>query len=137
MKSARRRLVQDIRALERRLRRDWSKEAPPLSEELRVYRQSWLSTLSGPTRAASALELNLALETGDPLLVGDYHALRRARSGLRNLVKELPRDRLPGLLLELLPHDITVRAKDAIQRTDLRLVDGRPVAEAYGPSLRL
>jgi len=126
-----------MRALEQRLRRDWSKEAPPLSEELRLYRQDWLSTLSGPTRPASTGELSEALSTGDPLLVGDYHPLRRARSGLRNLVEELPRDRPPGLLLELLPKQVTVSAEDALRRPDLRLVDGRPVAQAFGPSLRL
>ncbi len=137
MASARKRLLQDLHDLEERLRSEWSREAPPLSEELQRYRQDWVQTLlAGPPRQASESDLQRALRGADPLLVGDYHALRRSRHGLRELVQSLPEDQQPGLLLELLPREVTVPAAAALRAPDLRLVDGRPLGQAFRASLQ-
>lgn len=136
MGGTRRSLLRDFRALERRLRQDWARDLPPLSAELRRYRADWLATLSGPTRTATEAELTAALGTGDPVLVGDFHALRRASLHLGGLVEAMPAGKPAGLLLELLPRAVTVKAAEALRNRELRLVDGRTLAEVYGPSLR-
>jgi hypothetical protein len=134
--SPRSRLLQDLNALERRLRREWAQETPPLSAELRRYRQDWVRTLvHGKPRRASEHELHDAVRAGDPLVVGDHHALHRSRHGLGDLVRDFPAEAPAGLLLELLPRGLTVDARAALRRGDLRLVDGRPLAEAYRSAL--
>ncbi|RMH03940.1 MAG: hypothetical protein D6702_04515, partial [Planctomycetota bacterium] len=135
MEPGRRRLLEDLRELERRLRREWSEAVPPLSPELERYRRAWLRTLAGPVRRASARELRRAVRGGQPLLVGDHHALPRSRQGLDRLVRDLGRGAAPGLLLELLPAEVDLAAAEALVAGGPRLVDGRSLAEAYRPVL--
>ena len=128
-------LLQRLGNLEQRLRRDWASEAPPVPRALAPYRQAWLETLSCPTRSATLEELTQAISRGRPTVVGDFHPLRRARRSLSSLLRKLPSDGRPGLLLELLPAEIVVPARDALN-LDVQLVDGRSLRSAFRNTLR-
>ncbi len=128
--------MRGFRELEKRLCRSWSRASPSLSPALTRYRKAWLDTLSAPSRTASEGELVAALGESDPILLGDYHSLLRARRGLGTLIRGFPRSRTPGILLELLSAEILVSAQRALEDASLRLIDGQSVAESHRFALR-
>jgi len=130
------RLIQDIRRLEERLRCHWARQAPPLSHHLRGYRQDWLKTFEVPMREATASELTSALLAADPVLVGDFHSLRRPRRSLGTLVRNMPEGESPALLLELLPAHFQATAKEVLNDPKYQLVNGRPARDVYESPLR-
>ncbi|MDP6850130.1 MAG: hypothetical protein QF524_04230, partial [Planctomycetota bacterium] len=136
MQSPSRRLIQDIRQLEESLRSYWSEQTPPLSRQLRGYRRDWLRTFEAPLKAATASELTQALLAADPVLVGDFHSLRRPRRSLGTLVRNMPAGESPAILLELLPAHFQGTAKEVLNNSRFRLVNGMPAGEVYENTLR-
>ena len=128
-------LEQGLKRLELRLRHDWAEDAPPLSPELNSYRNEWLRTLNAPNRTASANEVRTALLKANPVLVGDFHTMRRPRHSLTWILRQVPEHTQPGLLLELMPQCAAIPAAEILNNNNYKLVDGRQVNQVYQSSL--
>ena len=116
--------------LERRLRSDWAQDVPT-PPGLKHYKRAWLDTLKSPLAASNGQKLSAAIRPGHPTLVGDFHSLRRARHALAKIIREFPEDQSPALLLELLPAGRVWNAEELLERSGVRLVDGRSAAMVY------
>ena len=130
----------DLRAelsrFERRLRDAWSMEVPCVPQHLQAYRQEWLNTLEQPSTEATSEEMYRAIRKADLILVSDFHPLRRSRTGLAEIIRQLPDDRGIILGLELLPHGTTLTVGEALRSADIQLVTGQTLLEAYAPALQ-
>lgn len=129
-------LQEDLRKLERRLRRRWSGAFGGAPDGLKAYRASWLASFQGGYQRCDRQQMWRHLAQGSPLLVSDFHPLRRSTRMLEFLLAELPMQQPPCLVLELLPHQAPIRVRDLLgQNThadnDLQLMDGRSLLEVY------
>jgi len=127
---------QSLRRLEKSLRHDWAQEAPPLTDALRAYRKAWELTLSGESQPTTKKEVLRTFRNRNPILVGDFHTLRRARRSLGGLIQQTPRDHPIGLILELWRHPKPLKAQEVLESEEFILMDGRPVRVVYESALR-
>ncbi|MDA0666268.1 MAG: hypothetical protein O3A95_01650 [Planctomycetota bacterium] len=136
MAAKRNNLLAEISRFERRLRDAWSMEVPCTPKHLQSYRQAWLDTLAQPNKEATLEEMHRAIRRSNLTLVSDFHPLRRSRTGLAELIRQLPDDKAIVLGLELLPRGITLTVGEALRAKDLRLITGQSLQEAYAPVLQ-
>ncbi len=94
-----------------------------------------MRTLERQPHRRSCRQLLAALAAGDPVLIGDYHPLRRSHAILARILRRLPRDRPLALLLELLPISPPRPAADYLRGPGPPLADGRNLREVYGHCL--
>ena len=135
MAAERNNLLAEMSRFERRLRDAWSTEVPCIPQHLLAYRQAWLDTLAHSTTEATLEEMHRAVRRANLTLVSDFHPLRRSRTGLAALIRQLPNDKPIVLGLELLPHGKTLTIGEALHAHDLCLVTGQSLQEAYAPVL--
>lgn len=135
MAAERNNLRAEMSRFERRLRDAWSMEVPCVPQHLQAYRQAWLDTFEQASTEATAEEMHRAIRRADLILVSDFHPLRRSRTGLAELIQQLPTDRAIVLGLELLPHGTTLTVGEALRSDNIQLVTGQSLQEAYGSVL--
>jgi len=129
-------LLAEMSRFERRLRNAWSTEVPCIPQHLKAYRRAWLDTLAQPSTEATLEEMHRAIRRANLTIVSDFHPLQRSRTGLAELIRQLPDDKPIVLGLELLPHGNTLTVGEALSAKNLRLVTGQTLQEAYGPVLQ-
>jgi phenylpyruvate tautomerase PptA (4-oxalocrotonate tautomerase family) len=122
---------------ERRLRSAWSSAVPKVPRHLQDYRQHWLDNLQAPLTGATHEEFLRALRNSELIVVSDYHPLERSRTGLAELIGELPSKNPLAFVLELLPFGTTLTAREALRGRGPDLVTGQSLLDAYGPALKI
>ena len=122
---------------ERRLRGAWSSAVPQVPRHLQSYRERWLHNLQAPLIGATHGELLRALRKSELIVVSDYHPLERSRTGLAELIAEIPAHESLALVLEFLPFGTTLTAREALRGCGPDLVTGQSLLEAYGPALEI
>ena len=126
-------LQEELRKLERRLRRKWSGMHGHAPRGLKTYRANWLTSFQGQYQSRDRRSLWQKLPQGNPLLISDFHPLRRSARMLQTLLAEIQWPRTPCLVLEFLPEMDPIAAKQLLHdQPDLRLVDGRRLMDVYG-----
>ncbi len=134
-------LQEELRKLERRLRRRWSGAFGGAPTGLKAYRASWLTSFQGGYQRCEREHMWRDLAAGSPLLVSDFHPLRRSTRMLQHLLAEMPLPKTPCLALELLPHHEPVPVRSLLTDTRghaarcLQLMDGRLVTDVYPDAL--
>ena len=123
-------LLDEMANMETRLRGIWSAYSP-LPDHLALYRQDWVEDFKQEKKGATQSEMQTALAKGWPSVVGDFHPHRRSGRSFAFLLETQNSAQRPGVLLELLPADHLLTAKEALQAKDLQLVDGRQSKECY------
>ncbi len=120
---------------ERRLRLAWSSAVPQVPQHLESYRDRWLDCLHGGLTGTTYPELQRAVRRSELIVVSDYHPLERSRTGLADLIAEIPATESVALVLELLPLGITLTAREALRGKGPKLVTGQSLCESYRPAL--
>jgi hypothetical protein len=128
-------LQEELRKLERRLRRRWSGVFGGAPTGLKAYRASWLASFQGGYRRRSREQMWQDLAVGTPLLVSDFHPLRRSTRMLEFLLAELPIEQPPCLALELLPHRPPQPVRD-LHQEELTMMDGRCLRDVYPDAIQ-
>lgn len=122
---------------ERRLRLAWSSAVPLVPKHLELYRDHWLDCLSGGLTGTTYNELQRAIRRSELIVVSDYHPLERSRTGLADLIAEIPATESVALVLEFLPLGTTLTAHEALRGCGPTLVTGQSLYEAYKPALEI
>jgi hypothetical protein len=122
---------------ERRLRLAWSTAVPQVPRHLESYRDRWLDCLDGELIGTTHPELQRAVRRAELMVVSDYHPLERSRTGLAELIAEIPSTESVALVLELLPLGTTLTAREALRGCGPLLVTGQSLCEAYKPALEV
>jgi hypothetical protein len=122
---------------ERRLRNAWSGAVPRVPRHLQAYHEQWLQDVEAPMVGTSYAEMRRALSAAELIVVSDYHPLLRSRTGLAQLIEELPATEPLVLVLELLPFGVTLTAGEALRELGPALVTGQGLLEAYRPVLEV
>lgn len=129
-------LSEELRKLERRLRRRWSGAFGGAPSGLKAYRASWLTSFQGGYRRCDRGNMWRDLARGAPLLVSDFHPLRRSTRMLQILLAEMPLTQAPCLALELLPQQPPLRVREILQQPSPLLMDGRALSDVYPDALQ-
>ncbi len=118
---------------ERRLRQAWSLEADEVPAHLQSYAEAWERMWQQPLRQSTMASLQRGLRQAKTILVSDFHPLPRSRSGLALQLEALPPGQEVVLILELLPYGTCLSLQEAQGASDITLITGQGLAEAYAP----
>ncbi len=125
----------EVHQLELRLRGLWAGQRPVLSSLLHNYQSDWEEQFQAPSQPREWADWDQRLDPDQPLLVSDYHPLRRSVRMLQSLLEERLSGKPIGVVFELLEQCEPMPASTALSNPELCLQDGVPLRVAYSSLL--